>query len=230
MQDTSADKRPRLSVSLKTREQAAYDALREALIAGRWQPGESLVISRLALDLGMSRIPVTNAVKQLASEGFVRVRPHQEAIVAPLIAAEVREIYLMRAALEALALAEAATKVSPEDLAAIKTLNEQLRQVKESPGSTIADARAIDRAFHERMRDIAAMPHLSQTLRNLADQCEYYRACLLDRHHFAAPTPKGHEPLIEALERNDPDQLRSLMSDHILQGMHLILEALEEPA
>lgn len=230
MQRQKPDDRQRLSVSLKTREQAAYEALREAVIAGRWQPGEPLVISRIALDLGMSRIPVTNAVKQLASEGFVRVRPHQEAVVAPLNPSEIREIYLMRAALESLALSEAVTRVSAADLAEVRALNDELRQVNDSPNATISDARAIDKVFHHRLREIAGMPQLSQTLRNYADQCEYYRACLLDRHHFAAPTPEGHEPIIEALETQDVDRLRSLMNAHVLLGMDLILNALKEPS
>jgi len=72
------------------------------------------------------------------------------------------------------------------------------------------------------------MPHLSQTLQNYADQCEYYRACLLDQHHFASPTSEGHEPLINALESRDIDQLQILMKDHVLLGMHLILNALEK--
>lgn len=229
MQHKMPEKQERLTVSLKTREQAAYDALRQAVIAGRWQPGESLVISRIALDLGMSRIPVTNAVKQLANEGFVRVRPHQEAVVAPLTAREIREIYLMRATLESLALAEAATKVNATDLAEVRALNEELWRVSEAPDATIEDARAIDKVLHERLRRIADMPHLSQTLQNYADQCEYYRVCLLDQHHFAPPTPERHEPIIDALETRDAGHLQELMNTHVLQGMHLILGALKEP-
>jgi len=228
MQKQTPTKWGRLTADLKTREQVAYEALRQAVIAGRWKPGESLVISRIALDMGISRIPVTNAVKRLASEGFLRVRPHQEAVVAPLIPAEIREIYLMRANLESLAVAEAARNITPDDLVDIRRLNEEIRTVSAAEDSTIEQIRTADKAFHARIREVANMPHLSQTLQNYADQCEYYRACLLDQHHFASPTPEGHEPLINALESRDIDQLQVLMKDHVLLGMHLILNALEK--
>lgn len=227
MQSNETDKRERLTVHLKTREQAAYEALRQAIIAGRWQPGESLVVSRIALDLGMSRIPVTNAVKQLANEGFVRMRPHQEAVIAPLNAREIREIYLMRAALEALAAAEATVNVTGQDLAEVQACNEELRRVVDAPDSTLENVRAVDKVFHTRIRTIAGMPHLSQTLQNLADQCEYYRVCLLDLHQFAPPSPERHQPLIDALEARDTDRIRARMTTHVLEGMHLILAALE---
>lgn len=230
MQDQTPVKWGRLTADLKTREQVAYEALRQAVIAGKWKPGESLVISRIALDMGISRIPVTNAVKRLASEGFLRVRPHQEAVVAPLIPAEIREIYLMRAALESLAAAEAAANIASHDLADIRRLNEEIRTVSTAPSSTIEQIRTVDKAFHARIREVANLPHLSQTLQNYADQCEYYRACLLDQHHFASPTPEGHQPLIDALESGDTEELQSLMKDHVLLGMHLILNALGKPS
>jgi len=228
MQHDTSNMRGELRVTLRTREQAAYEALRGAIIAGRWQPGEALVVSRLAQDLGMSRIPVTNAMKQLASEGFVRMRPHQEAIVAPLDAADIREIYLMRAALEALAAEEAAHKASTTDLDELTQLNETIRHTADTSGATLAEVRAADKAFHTRLRNLAGMPHLAQTLTNLADQCEYYRVCLLDQHLFSPPSPDRHLPIIKAIEQHDAPQAHALMRTHILEGMHLMLKALED--
>lgn len=216
-----------LAGDFKTREQAAYEVLRRAITAGRWRPGESVVASRVALDLGISRIPVASAIKRLAGEGFLQVRPHKEAVIAPLDSADIREIYRMRAALEALALHEAASRVAPPDVDEVRALNMELRRVGDLGQATMAEIRAIDRAFHRRMRDIAGMPRLSHTLENLADQCEYYRACLLDQSHLAAPTPERHEPLIAALETRSVRELESLIEKHVLAGMRLILAAME---
>lgn len=227
MQSANETARQPLTAAPKTREQAAYEALRTAIITGRWRPGESLVVSRIALDLGISRIPVTNAMKQLASEGFVRMRPHQEAVVALLDAAEIREIHLMRAALEALAAAEAATRTQQHDIDDLRVLNDELGRIAATPGATLEDVRAVDKRLHAHIRAIAGMPHLAQTLQNLADQCEYYRVCLLDVYEFAPPAPERHTSLIDALERHDSDGIQALMKTHILEGMHLILRALE---
>ncbi|MBA2518857.1 MAG: GntR family transcriptional regulator, partial [Chloroflexia bacterium] len=138
----------RLVAEPKTREQAAYEAIRGHIIAGRWRPGETLAVSHLARDLGISRIPVTNAVKRLASEGFLQVRPHLEAVVAPLDVNVVREIYLMRAALEALALSEAARRATADDIMTIRTQNDDLWQASATPETPVATLRMLDRAFH----------------------------------------------------------------------------------
>lgn len=213
----------------KTREQAAYEAIRGNIIAGRWHPGTTLAISHLARDLGISRIPVTNAVKRLASEGFLQVRPHLEAVVAPLEVDAVREVYLMRAALEALALTEAAMRATPDDISSIRTRNDELRLAAAVPTTGVAHLRALDRSFHRHIWQVAGMPFLLQTLENLTDQCEYYRACLLDQQQLSVPLPERHDVLIAALERRAPD-LASLGAEHVLAGMTLIIAALEGAA
>lgn len=224
------DQLPTLAVvESKTREQAAYEVIRGNIIAGRWRPGAALAISHLARDLGISRIPVTNAVKRLASEGFLQVRPHLEAVVAPLDVAVVREVYLMRAALEALALGEAATRATPADIMAMRARNNELRLAASAPTTTVAHLRTLDRSFHRQIWQVTGMPYLIQTLENLADQCEYYRACLLDQQQLSVPLPERHEVLITALEDRSTT-VTSLGAEHILAGMTLIIAALERTA
>lgn len=174
----------------------------------------------------MSRIPVGNAVKRLASDGFVQIRPHQEATVAPLDAADIREIYLMRASLEVLAITESIGRVTPTDIVDLRAINEELRRAVGSPGGAMAEIRAIDGAFHARMREIAGMPQLAQTLQGLADRCEYYRASLLDQSQLAAPSADRHEPLIHALETHDREHGARLQKTHILEGMNVVLSVL----
>jgi DNA-binding GntR family transcriptional regulator len=154
------------------------------------------------------------------------MRPHQEAVVASLVPAEVREIYLMRAALEVLSIEEAVERVTEDDISEIRALNQAIGDLAARPDGTIQELRRLDRAFHERIRAIAAMPNVSRTLLNLADQCEYYRVSLLDTHLFAAPSAERHQPLIDALASRQVDQARSVMRAHIIEGMDLILAAI----
>lgn len=218
------------SADVMTREQAAYNAIRRAIVAGRWRPGETLVVSRIALDLGVSRITVASAFKRLAAEGFIQLRPHKEVVIAALDPAAVREIYLMRAALEAVVLREAAARVTAADLTHARELNETLRRLRASDQTAIAAVRAIDQAFHTQVRAIGALPRIARTLTNLADQCEYYRACLLDQGELAAPSPDDHELLLDALAEHDADRAANLIAAHIIGGMRLILALLETPS
>jgi DNA-binding GntR family transcriptional regulator len=210
-------------IEFRTREQLVYDFLRRAITEGRWGPDDSIVGSRVAAELGVSRITIANALKRLAGEGFVRLTPHKEAVVAPLDAAEIEEIYVMRAALEAEAASLAARRATPEGLAHARLLNERLR--REQSRGDIAVLRRLDLAFHAGVRDMASMPRLASTIVNLVDQCEYYRARLLDTRQILSPTADRHEPLLAALDASDPDSARTLMYEHVVEGMRSVLAA-----
>src|SRR5258708_1346379 len=84
----------------RTLEEQTYQRLREGITRGTLAPGTKLVGSQLSLDLGVSRITVANALKRLASEGFVVVTPHKEAVVAALDPTSLREVFDIRNALE----------------------------------------------------------------------------------------------------------------------------------
>lgn len=219
---------PSLIAASKTREQATYEALRQAIIEGRWGQGEPVVGSRVADEVGVSRITVANALKRLAGEGFVHLTPHKGAVVARLEPSEVREIYLMRAELEALAADEAVRRVRPEDLAALRAANDEIGRLRVQ-ADPVRDLRAADRAFHRRLHAIAQMPFLAETLRNLADQCEGYRARLLDQRPIFVPGPERHEPILAALAGGGG--AAEEMRRHVLNGMRAVLANLDgEPA
>ncbi|HLJ58822.1 MAG TPA: GntR family transcriptional regulator [bacterium] len=217
-------------LEFKTREQAAYESIRQAIIQGRWGPDEPVVVSRIAAGLGVSRITIANALKRLAGEGFVRLTPHKEAVVARLDPDGVREIYLMRAELEALATREAASRISADDFDQARRLNETVRQRRAELPAAIHALRAADRAFHRHVRSTAGMPRLDQVLENLADQCEYYRSRLLDPSRLSAPDPAAHAALLELLARHDTDAAGRLMRDHVLGGMRTVLSTLGRQA
>lgn len=213
----------------KTREQAAYEVLRGEIVAGRWGADEPLVVSRLAGELGVSRITVANALKRLAGEGFVRLTPHKEAAVARLEPADIREIYLMRAELEALAAREAAGRLASNDLDDLHHLNAEIGRLRDLPDPDIRALRTADLAFHRRLREASGMPVLARTLNNLADQCEGYRARLLDARLIAVPGPERHAALLAALTAGDAVAAGDQMRRHVLDGMDAVLGILTIP-
>ena len=87
----------------KTAQEEAYLYLRESILSGDLPGGTRLDIARVATHLGMSRMPVREALRQLASEGLVVIRPNRGVAVTQLTPEDVLEIFEMRAALEGLA-------------------------------------------------------------------------------------------------------------------------------
>lgn len=215
-----------LELAFRTREQLVYDHLRQAIVHGQWGPDDPIVASRIAGQLGVSRITIANALKRLAGEGFVRLTPHKEAFVAPLSSDDVEEIYTMRAALEGEIVVFAARCVTAADVAALRAANRELAD--RAAGDDVAAVRALDHAFHARLRAIAGKPRLATAIGNLVDQCEYYRARLLDVRRLSMPSAEAHERLLNALEARDADRLRALAREHVLGGMRSVLAALEQ--
>lgn len=211
-------------VDVKTREQAAYEALRSAITQGRWAEGEPLVGSRIAEELGVSRITVANAFKRLSAEGFIKLVPHKEAIVAPLDRADIRQIYLMRAELEALSARESATRATSEDFAELRRINLEIKSAESASEPDMRLLRGIDLAFHRYLRRMSNMPRLISTLDNLSDQGEGYRARLLDNRYLVIPTAESHEPIISSLEDHDPDRASEAMRQHVFLGLDAFME------
>jgi len=213
-----------VKLDFRTREQAAYDCLRRAIVLGTWGPHEPIVGSRVAADLGVSRITIANALKRLAGEGFVRLVPHKEATVNSLSAAEIEETYTLRAALEAEIAFLLAHRATPRDIGALYGLNARLGQVQSSDDVSVI--RAADFDLHRRMRELVGMPRLAELVGNLTDNCEYYRARLLDTAGLAMPTEAGHAPLLEAIEHRTAESARELGRQHVLYGLRSILSVL----
>lgn len=218
-----------INAEFKTREQAAYEGIRAAIVDGRLDQGASINVSRLADEIGVSRITVGNALKRLAGEGFVLLRPHREAIVAPLDPGLIREIYLMRAELEALAGREEAAQISDDDLAELNRINARIAEIRTVQPLDVRSLRAADLEFHRTLRSIARMPLLSTTLENLADRCEAFRARLLDARFRVLPAPYRHTEILNALAARDPERVAAALRRHILDGMEAILEEIKQP-
>ena len=207
----------------RTREQLVYEYLRRAITEGRWGPDDPIVGSRAAEELGVSRITVANALKRLAGEGFVRLTPHKEAVVAPLKAGEIEELYVMRAALEAEATAFACRQATRDDVRELRALNERIGLAR---AEGVAAVRAADLTLHRRVRDLAAKPLLNATIDTLVDRCEYYRARLLDARGVLTPDPRVHDELLAALEASDVERARAYTREHVLRGLRSLLAAL----
>src|SRR5579875_3617310 len=109
---------------ISTESQSLVDrvshAVRRAILEGRLRPGETLSISDLATDLGVSHSPVREALQRLSGQGLVVLRPARTAIVAPLELEDLQELYRLRRLIEVEAAARAAPDLTDEHLARLE--------------------------------------------------------------------------------------------------------------
>ena len=95
----------------------AYRKIRQAIIEGRYQPGQRLIEQRISEEFDLSRTPVRESLRRLDAEGLVIIERNRGAVVRPVAREEILDLYELRSRLEALAAERAAARATAEDLA-----------------------------------------------------------------------------------------------------------------
>jgi GntR family transcriptional regulator of gluconate operon len=201
---------------LQTRKLLAEDVadrIREEILSGGFAQGERLVEAGIAQQLGVSRGPVREAFKLLRAEGLVKEEPHRGTFVVRLTSTDVREIYDLRAGLEARAAKQLAERARANDLRAVRRLLDRLLQAAEN--GDVAVVSQADLAFHEGVCHLTGNRRLHEVfmrhvpvLRNLMKLDEYIYRSLDD-------IAVEHEPLMAALESGDPALAAARFEAHV---------------
>jgi len=187
-------------------------ALRDDIVSGRLRPGERIVQDSVAKRFGTSRIPVREALRHLASEGLVTLAPDVGARVARLNPGELIEVYLMREALEPIAVAQSVPLINEDIIAEMRSLNEEGEE--RAAAGDMTGFLDLDRRFHELTFSGTELPRLRRVIDSLADTTTQYRrvySLLPDR---LAISHAEHRLLIDAFERRAPDDAAAVHRLH----------------
>jgi DNA-binding GntR family transcriptional regulator len=212
----------------QTKAELVYERLRDAILSGELRPGERVNIDALSRQLGISKIPLREAVQRLTGQGLVvQPNPHAGAQVAPLSLREMRGIYLARGALEGLAARVAATTVADAELAELQELHEQMRS-RFSRGETDGLS-GLNRQFHT---GIATATHYA-TLRDLTDltllRVLHYRVGVRVEPAWGQVISE-HAAILDALRRRDADEAERAARDHVEWQLGVELRATLDPS
>ncbi|WP_321887113.1 GntR family transcriptional regulator [Paraburkholderia bannensis] len=199
------------------------DALRTAIVEGTLAPGAPLRQDAIARHFSVSAIPVREALRQLASEGWARIELNKGASVAPLSRDEAREIYEIRSALESLALGLAIPNHTEATLREVSAL--AATGLHETDPSLYV---ARNEAFHMSLYAPAGRPQLMEMLSTLHRRGERYL-----RLKFGFPAYKGesdaeHAEILAAVQRRDIPAAQALVAEHLLGTGELIYRFLTE--
>lgn len=129
------------------------DALTRAIVQRRFAPGERIVESRVARELGVSQTAVREALRELESVGLVTHLVNRGCVIRKLTPADVVEIYRLRALLEGEAARRAAERLSPDDVASLDALVDDMESLGEA--HQIAELAALDVSFHRAIVEAA---------------------------------------------------------------------------
>lgn len=187
-----------------------FNALRDAIVSGRYKPGQRLNESQLARDFNISRIPIREALMQLHEHGLVMNHERRGMFVTALSEEDVQRINSLRVVLEAEALKLCAANMTKPIAAKLTRLVEQM----ENWGSTRdIDAAAIDLEFHRTIWRTAGNPYLTKTLDSLATVLFAHTALENVNHDVMAWRLNHHRALLDvALGQSDTPAEQAVIS------------------
>lgn len=194
--------------------QRATDVLRAAIINGRLVPGDRLKEAELSEQLGISRAPVREALRQLEHEGLVVSLPYRATEVLGISQEEIAEALVpIRLTLETFAFRRALPVLSGDDLDALGVLVQTMRQA-----GAIGDLDALAEAdvrFHELVIERSGQQHCLQIWRSIQPRVRAYFRRDAPIHSRAGEIADEHEELVDVLRRGDETQLLETLRHHI---------------
>ena len=199
----------------RTKAQMVYEQLRDWIVRGRLQPGESVDQERLAGMLDVSRMPLRQALLRLESDRLIERQPHHTGIVTDLSVSDIDDIYGARSALEGL-LAEKGAAVRDPYL--IAQLTETSAKMAEAVGSADNEGFvAFDRLFHMSLYKASGFPRtieMFEQLRSAAERYMYYYATGTS----GALSLAEHEAILAAYQDGKPRLVRKLTEKHVMRS------------
>ncbi|MEU3335949.1 GntR family transcriptional regulator [Streptomyces sp. NPDC002144] len=184
-------------------------SLRQEIISGRLGPGDRLVEREVAERLGVSRVPVREAIRALVAEGFVHFETPRRTVVRRLTPNDVRELFELREALEVYAAGLAAANATPEDLAEVEALLDRAAAATEDGDAeaiTDINSRLHDRivAMARNSLIVAALEPVAGRLRWMTRRNEEWPQLLIE-----------HRELYDAIASGDPERARAHALTHV---------------
>jgi len=190
-----------------------YDSLKESILNGSLKPGERLMESKIADDLGVSRTPVREAIRKLEKEKYVKMVPRKGAYVEDLTKEDILEVIEIRVVLEGLA-AELAAKNITEEMK--EKMKENIK--KFNIASEKIDRKeliVLDENFHKLIYFASGNSKLNEIVRELQDQFQRFRLSYFNEFDSYNGLTDSHSKLFNAIVNADSVKAKKYAIEHI---------------
>jgi len=209
---------------------AAAALIREAVLDGRLRPGQRLTEEALARELSISRTPVREALRILQTEGLLELTPYQGTTVRSYDAADLDDMYRLRALLEGYAARRAAEEIMEDALDGLRESNERFAALTASGAADVQELVRENLFFHNTILEAAGSPRLSELVRKVIELPLVYKSYVWYSPTQRLVSNEAHRRLVEALAAHDPDAAERLMKEHVDAARAVLLEHLRSVA
>jgi len=211
------------AIQTPTTQELVYKELERAIVTARIKPGERLVTEELARQMGISRIPIREAIGRLEARNFVTVQPQKGTTVNELSEKNLKEMLEIRLMLEGAAARKAAIAATTDTVSRLELLNRQYisAQQKKDADKTLS----VNREFHFSIYHCAHMPILLSMIQNLWDQVSPYYHLMFRQTVFQDPQTgrNYHQKMIDAMAENDPQKVSQWLEIDLVESTEFVV-------
>ncbi|MGD8561598.1 MAG: GntR family transcriptional regulator [Desulfarculaceae bacterium] len=198
-----------------TMTELALRTLRERILEGVYAPGQKLMPNELEAELGLGRVAIREALRELSGSGLVVSLPNRGAHVAdPPTWSELEVMFEARYLLEGRAAFRACTRMTPEALTRIETLH----QMEQASYAKFKNWFLLNRKFHMEIYKASGWDHICRAIGQLYDQILSYRAQILKEIVEFAPFTEDHAHIVQALKNREAEEVKRLVVANIHRG------------
>jgi len=191
-----------------------FHIIRENILSGKYALNEELKEKTIGEELGVSRTPVREALRQLELEGLVSIIPNKGAYVVGITQKDMQDIYEIRCRLEGLCARWAAINITKEQLDELEEIVFRAEfHAKKGNAEQLVE---LDNQFHETLYKAANSKELQRVLSDFHHYLQRVRKVTLTDEKRALASNQEHMLIVEALREKDADKAEKLATEHIL--------------
>ena len=195
-----------------TAQQFVLEEIRRAITSGELRPGDPIRQDALAAQLGVSRVPLREALKILEGEGLVSYQVHRGYGVVSLSMADLREVYRIREILEDEAVRRAADTLTGADVDRLDEIQTDVERASEA--GDVAGMAAANRLLHFTLFEYSGMPRLVRHIRLLWEATDAYRSLYYSEGGNRQRVNDEHRAMLAALRDGDADRAVASLNEH----------------
>ncbi len=203
-------------------EQVAGE-LRQLILSGLLGPGQPVNQDEIAERLGVSRMPVREALRTLAVEGLVQFHPNRGAVVTELSRRDMEELYALRIMLEGPAARRSAENMTSEHLTGLQGLIKEMERLRDGPRAEWAE---VHYRFHLSLYESAGMPRLGRLIAGLRNLVEPYSRIYIRLPERMRQAEREHRDLVAACRKRDGERAEKVLVEHLSSPSRALLDLL----
>jgi len=212
-----------LSLAAPALYEQVAERLRSRIYAHELAPGAWVDEQAIAAEYGISRTPLREALKVLASEGLVELKPRRGCYVTEISRQDLDDIFPLMAILEGRCAADAVKAAKPADIEELREIHARLEAAaREGRISAFFEA---NQAFHRRIQELASNRWLLSVIQDLRKVLKLTRLFSLSIEGRLQQSLAEHTAILEAIKAGDATRAQTLMHDHILSGRQALVRS-----